>query len=211
MTLKTKELPNFKTEIHMISPLPLELIILRIESFKTFVVSIKSISPDESDFELESVYPKKLKLKGKLLRWNGAFTRLDANCTSQSAIEGLKFVLPFACLMLLIVFLLNGWNSLGALLASPVTFCVIPFMLVPFAIIILPLILGTSFAFSTTGDDESQTAIAKMLENFVDRLSESSDEILEFDGSELSLEMLLQEEKYKHFSIADDGEVEDKT
>src|SRR5689334_6525387 len=84
MSKKKKELASFKSELHTISPLPLEMVAERLRDLegKDRLLHIQRLNEDEFGFVIRKQLRGNLsdaQVLGTIWRWNGTFTRIDVD------------------------------------------------------------------------------------------------------------------------------------
>lgn len=202
MSQKKKALPIVSSELHTISPLPIEMVAERIASlhYTGFPTHIE----DDGSFLIRNQNSEKAMLIGRLMRWNGTFTRVDASVKKQSLSlrDWALFILPLIGFMIGLLLVFFGIQDAMSML-------VVMFFFWPVALIALVLI-AAGMHIARRGDLKSQKAVDEMMQALADKLCKNlptEEAALEFDGSELSLELLLSNEKYKAFRMDSDGEL----
>lgn len=221
MSKKKKELASFKSELHTISPLPLELVAERLRDLerKDLPINIQQLSDDEFGFIMRLQRRGHLsdaRVLGTIWRWNGNFTRVDVD----SKIEMLGQWLDVAVQV--------GGVIFAIVLISPILWFFSEYIVPNFTVdpvfgffLLAILVSGATvaiFAIRQFAEIDpfarsryrSLRDIDSMMQAIADKLSENQpmdEPVLEFDGSETSLAALLQNEKYKHLSIGEDGEI----
>lgn len=214
MSKKKKQLASFKSELHTISPIPLEIIEARLHELESEIVDVETSYLDQDHIKLTithqgSSFFKKAEITGRLTRWEGTHTRLDANSRSFAHLE---WVDQFASLIRIIGIAVLLFPICGSIsmftLGEGLGFMIAMFFsfLGSMAIIrqLKPLDLAKKQRY------QSLKAADKLMQGIADTMTEGlADDMsmLEFDGSEDSLSLLLQQEKFKHFRVGEDGEL----
>lgn len=218
MSSKGKYFSTMESELHCISILPIDVIWQRLEELQNgyFEVSITKISEDDAVFTIQSIGNKHRKLAGSLLRWNGTFTRIEANIVKKSVFDlsesdillklfgGLASILVVIGLIAFINAQVYAWFLWLFLIAGLA-------VLIPFFSPILFLAYKYIMTNSKQMQQSERKSNDKMLQAVADKLTEGLNEVdslLEFDGTESSLANLLKRENYKQFRVSEDGEIE---
>jgi hypothetical protein len=210
MSEKKKALPQLNSEMHTILPLPIEMVDERLYSLNKdgYSTRIERSSVDLAYFFVQSPISDKVKAEGRFLRWNGTFTRVDVQPKSPLMQIRLRYWLPALGLIFAIYQAVYIWNNP----VGPGACVAFPMFLFIAGILSIPVLFGSIRAFFglSSSDFKNRQTIDRMMQAIADTLTKDTDGALEFDGSPLTLEMLLSEEKYKHFRLGEDGEIEAK-
>jgi hypothetical protein len=213
MSKKKKQVAEFKSELHTISPLPLEVLEARLYELESETIQVSTAYIDQDHIALkiidqESQFSKRAEITGSLARWEGTQTRMDVNSRAFAYLEwvdlfgswiriiGIAFLLFPICASMSAFTLGQGLGAVMAIILSFIASTVVVRQLAP-----LDLAKGQRYT--------SFKAVDKLMQGIADKMTEGIDEtapILEFDGSEDSLSLLLQQEKFKHFRMGEDGE-----
>jgi hypothetical protein len=214
MSKKKKQLANFKSELHTISALPLEKVAacLRTLESETTTVSITTIDLDHLTLRIkyqDENVSEDAEVFGNLSRWEGTYTRVDVDSRSSTYLEWIDQLLSAIRIIGLVIILYPMYGIFAYALSADSMANLLGLMGAVAASIVLarffpPIDLSKKQRYQT------YKAVDRIMQNIADKLTEDMPEIapiLEFDGSEDSLTQLLQQEKFKHFHVGDDGEL----
>ena len=222
MGKKKKQLESFKSELHSISPLPLEMVVERLRSLerKDRLLHIEVLSEDEYGFALRSHRRGSLsdaQVLGTVWRWNGTYTRIDVDSSVDIVGQWIDVALQLVGLIVAMLVISPFFWFFGEVLPQlfeypPVAIglgavalgLVAAVMWVVVRITDIDLLLGNRYRALRDIDAIMQAIADKLSENLP-----ADESVLEFDGSETSLAFLLENEKFRHLSINSDGEIED--
>jgi hypothetical protein len=223
MSKKKKELASFKSELHTVSPLPLELVAERLRDLerKDLPVTLQRLGEDEFGFILQKHSRGRLsdaRVLGTIWRWNGTYTRIDVDSKVEFIGQWLDVAVQVGgvifAVLLLIPFLRFFSEFLIYYSVNPAFGLFLSVILIAAATVALLIIrriaqidLFASSRYRALRD------IDRMMQAIADKLSENQAEdepLLEFDGTETSLAALLQSEKYNYLQMGEDGEVEEQ-
>jgi hypothetical protein len=222
MSKKKKELASFKSELHTISPLPLEVVAERLRDLerKNLPIHLVQLDEDEFGFVMRLRHRGSLsdaQVLGTLWRWNGTFTRIDVDSKIELLGQWLDVAVQligviFAVLLLVPFFWLFSEFVIPYYSYDPAFGLFFTAILIAAATIAL-LIVRSIAQIDLLADSRYRSLrhIDSMMQAIADKLSENqpADEpLLEFDGSEISLAALLDSEKYKYLRLGEDGEVD---
>jgi hypothetical protein len=204
---KKKDSQLNQSDIHTIVDLPLEAVIAHIRGLsQNYNVKIENQNSDKADFRIRNKANKntlKINTKGTIRRWNGTFTRLDAD-------YNIRFTYQLRTIFLLgILFIAVVIVPTGFILSQFIGF------VMAYLISILgwiPVFLYVIWRVNTDSGENSIMAKQhnRLIYTLVDELGvklKQKAASLDFDGTDDNLELLLSEEKYKHFRVGDDGEL----
>jgi hypothetical protein len=222
MSKKKKELASFKSELHTISPLPLEVVAERLRDLerKNLPIHLVQLDEDEFGFVMRLRHRGNLsdaQVLGTLWRWNGTFTRIDVDSKIELLGQWLDVAVQlmgviFAVLLLVPFFWLFSEFVIPYYSYDPAFGLFFTAILIAAATIALLIVRSIAQIDLLAGSRyRSLRHIDSMMQAIADKLSEnqSNDEpLLEFDGSEISLAALLDSEKYKYLRLGEDGEVD---
>jgi hypothetical protein len=222
MSKKKKQEANFKSELHSISPLPIEMVVERLKSLerKDRLLHIEPLSEDEYGFAIRSRRRGSLsdaQVLGTVWRWNGTFTRIDVDSKTDIWGQWIDVFFQVAGLILA-MFLISPFfwffgSVLPQLFYDPILTFGLGAVALGFAAVVVWAIARLSDVDLLLNNRyRALRDIDAIMQAIADKLSENLPEhevVLEFDGSETSLSFLLQNEKFRHLSINGDGEIED--
>jgi hypothetical protein len=222
MSKKKKQLESFKSELHSISPLPVEMVVERLRTLerKDRLLYIEVLSEDEFGFAIRSHRRGSLsdaQVLGTVWRWNGTYTRIDVDSSVDIMGQWIDVALQIIGLILAMILispffwffgeifpqlLFNPPVAIGlAVVALGLVFAV---MWIVVRITNVDLLVGNRYRALRDIDSVMQAIADKLSENLPEH-----EAVLEFDGSETSLAFLLDSDKYQHLRMGEDGEVED--
>jgi hypothetical protein len=214
MSKKKKQFSAFKSELHTISPLPLEVIAARLHELEAKEVRVTMAAVDEDHIILKISHQgdgffKKAEITGNLARWEGTYTRLDVNSRAFAYLEWLDQLGSLIRIIGLAVLTFPICGSLGTLFGGEGSGILMGIGLSFFASMVLirqlaPLDLAKQQRY------QAFKAADKLMQAITDKITEgiSDDEsLLEFDGSGDALNLLLHQEKFEQFRIGEDGEL----
>jgi hypothetical protein len=223
MGKKKKELANFKSELHTISPLPLEMVAERLQDLqrKDRLFHIERLNEDEFGFVIRKHLRGRLSdatVLGTIWRWNGNFTRVDVDSQVDIVGQWLDVATQFVGLiisMILITPFFWFFNEIlpQAMYSVPLAIFLSLVALGLAALVILTIVRILDIDLLKTRRYRALRDVDGMMQAVADKLSEyqpMDEPVLEFDGSETSLASLLQSEKYKHLRMSEDGEVDEE-
>ena len=214
MSKKKKQLAEFKSELHTISPLPLETVEARLYELESDTVQVDMVYIDQDHIALkitdqESLFFKKAEITGSIARWEGTHTRLDVNSRSFAYLEWFDQI--------------GGWIRIVGIAILLFPFCatfssftlgdglaVLMGIILSFLASILVIRQLAPLDMARQQRYRSLKAVDKLMQGIADTMTEGVSDaspLLEFDGSEDSLSLLLQQEKFKHFRVGEDGEL----
>lgn len=214
MSKKKKQFATLKSELHTISTLPLETVQARLYELESETVSVSIIAIDPDYMSLKVTHQgqeffKKAEVTGRLLRWEGTYTRMDVNSRTFAHLEWLDQFGDFVQMIGVALLVSPICFSLGMLIANGSLSILIGIVL---SFIASRAIINNLAPINFAKQQRYQAfkAVDKLMQGIADKLVEDvvdSTPMLEFDGSEDALTHLLQQEKFKHFHISDDGEL----
>lgn len=211
---KKKQFAEFKSELHTISPLTLEIVEARLFELESEFVQIDSFHLDQDHIAMKMIYQdsgffKTAEITCSLARWEGTHTRLDVNSRAFAYLEWVDFIASMLRILGFAVLIAPFCIVLGTLLAGEQTgvlLGIIASFLGSMLIIqqLAPLDLAKQQRY------QAFKVVDKLMQGIADKMTKDLDvarPMLEFDGSDDSLSLLLQQEKFKHFRIGEDGEL----
>jgi hypothetical protein len=211
---KKKDHPIQHGDIHTIVDMPIEGVLEYLEDLRYFAYTthIKKISSDEATFLIQTKRFRILYIveaKGTIRRWNGTFTRLDADIQVLKSYPNLWLGSALILSPIIILFLI-GWLLAAeiAWLSSLFFFLAgIGLMILPFVAIIKHQMAKDAFEDLKAKHLNVYRALKKDLEDELSVELKEEAAILRFDGTEDNLEERLQEAEFKHFRLGADGEL----
>jgi hypothetical protein len=220
MAKKKKELQSFKSELHTISPLPLEMVAERLQDLqrKDRFFHIERLNEDEFGFVIRKHLRGRLSdatVLGTIWRWNGNFTRVDVDSQVDIVGQWLDVATQFFGLIVTMVLITPFFWFFSEILPQamysvPLAIFLSLVALALASTVILTIVRILDIDLLKTRRYRALRDIDSMMQAVADKLSEYQpidEPILEFDGSETSLAALLQSEKYKHLRMNEDGEI----
>lgn len=222
MSKKKKQIESFKSELHSISPLPVEMVVERLRTLerKDRLLHIEVLSEDEYGFALRSHRRGSLsdaQVLGTIWRWNGTFTRIDVDSSVDIMGQWIDVAMQVFGLILAMFLISPFFWFFGEIL--PQLFDNPP-VAIGLAAVAFGLVAAVVWSIARIADVDLLVGnryralrdIDAIMQAIADKLSENLPEneaVLEFDGSETSLAFLLENEKFRHLSINSDGEIEE--
>jgi hypothetical protein len=192
---KTKKRGNAKptrTDLHAISPLPVDFIVTRLSllSKRGMVVDIHDYGDDESVFQLK--HPKMRSVAtGTLRRWEGTHTRIDANTTLQTPPDWIEWVAHFV--VIFFFFIWFGGCSVLLGLASIFTF-ISALVLATILSLLMPISrFFDRYRKQAVIDADRQMQLVALI--LTSNLPEGTQPLVEFDGTDQSLERMLRQSR----------------
>lgn len=216
MYKKKKQLERFKSELHTITSMPLETVEARLYELddESDEIQVQTQYLDQDHMMFCMIYhnsknSKIAEIIGKLSRWEGTFTRVDADSRRFTSLESLDLLLNSLRIIGIIILLYPACGIMGQL------------MFAENAANFFGLVVALMIGFASTrylapidlSRDQRYTAykvVDSMMQGIADKLTEDrpgAQPGLEFDGSQDSLAHLLRQEKFRHFAVGDDGEL----
>jgi hypothetical protein len=222
MGKKKKELANFKSELHTISPLPLEMVAERLQDLqrKDRFFHIERLNEDEFGFVIRKHLRGRLSdatVLGTIWRWNGNFTRVDVDSQVDIVGQWLDVATQFVGLIISMILITPFFWFFSevlpqAMYSVPLAIFLSLVALGLASMVILTIVRIFDIDLLKTRRYRALRDVDGMMQAVADKLSEyqpMDEPVLEFDGSETSLAALLQSEKYKHLRMSEDGEVDE--
>lgn len=221
MNKKKKQLESFKSELHVISPLPLEMVAERLRGVeaKNRLFHIEQLSDDEFGFVVrrnQAGFLSEAQVLGTIWRWNGTFTRVDVDSKVDILGQWLDVAMQVvgiivAMLLLTPFFWFFSEILPQALFAPPVAFFLVLIGIGLASVVILTIARMADVDLLSSRRFRALRDVDSMMQAIADNLSENlplTEPALEFDGSETSLATLLKSEKYQYMQMGEDGEVD---
>jgi hypothetical protein len=181
-----------RTDLHVLSPLPLEFIVTRLSllSKRGMVVNIHEYDSDDCVFQIK--HPKMRSIAtGSLRRWEGTHTRVDANTTLQTPPDWLEWVAHFVAIFFFFIWF--GGCSIIMGLASIFTF-VGAMVLATVLSLIMPISrFFDRYRKQALIDADNQMQLLALI--LTSNLPEATQPLLEFDGTDQSLERMLRQQR----------------
>ncbi|MDQ7026679.1 MAG: hypothetical protein Q9P01_07890 [Anaerolineae bacterium] len=110
---KKKTFTDYQSELHAISPLPLDVLDERLQKMrgKRVTVQIQRIDPDRLAFEIQHRRDRRINAQvyGTLQRWQGTYSRLDADSQVHVFGQWLNYALMIGQLIVFTVLSLGFW------------------------------------------------------------------------------------------------------
>lgn len=221
MSKKKKQIESFKSELHVISPLPLEMVAERLRGVETKnrLFHIEQLNEDEFGFVVRRHQRGILsdaQVLGTIWRWNGTFTRVDVDSKVDILGQWIDIATQVGGIIMAMLLLTPFFWFFTEVL--PQLYYAIPIALglgaVALGLAAAVIWLVVRFADIDLLQGNRYRAlrdIDSMMQALADNLSENLPEhesALEFDGSETSLAALLKSEKYQYMRMGEDGEIE---
>lgn len=201
MSKKEKQLPYIRSEFHAIVPLSIDDVMERLATLADKQTQIKFdtyLNEDIRDFELRR---QKISIKGRLQRWQGTETRLDANISQPFLDEDSSRMLILILLLIILGFGLNSTVVKNLEVFSPAISILIPSIL-------MIIFLINKLRNPISSDMRNSIAVEDFLQDITKCLIQNnSTQLTEFDGSEDALTQLL-ETRNQSLRIGSDGELQ---
>jgi hypothetical protein len=208
---KKKALTQYKSELHAISPLPLDVIGERLERIgdKQVAVQLQLVDDDTLAFDMQHIRAERMNAQvfGTVQRWQGTYSRLDADSTFHVPLLWLNYVFTVGLFLVLIAASLGLWFFLfgGFYYSFPWEIALpVSILMAVGGMRVMPSIeLFRSEQYQALKD------VDFMMQEIANALSDSMPDaqpVLEFDGSEDALALLLNTYP-KQVRIGNDGEL----
>jgi hypothetical protein len=174
-----------RTDVHAISPLPVDFIIDRLTQLNKCGFNVKMLDLDRDGQIFQLTHPKMRSITtGTLRRWEGTHTRIDANTTLQLPPHWLEFVAHLMTMGVLFVFI-GGCTSL-LWYASILSFIASIVLSITFSFILPISKFFERFRKQALKDADKQMQLITLV--LTSNLPQGTQPLLEFDGTEQSLE-----------------------
>jgi hypothetical protein len=181
-----------RTDVHAISPLPVDFIIDRLTQLnkRGFDVKLLDLDRDGQAFQIKHGKMRSI-TTGTLRRWEGTHTRIDTNTTLQLPPQWLEFMVQLLAIAVLTVFI-GGCTSLlwYASLLSGVASIVLS---IAFSFILPISNFFERFRKQALKDADKQMQLITLV--LTSNLPQGTQPLLEFDGTEQSLEKMLRRQR----------------
>jgi hypothetical protein len=209
---KKKSLQAFKSEIHAIVPMDIEVIHRRLHQIKDkqIEVSTRRTSSETVAFIIQHRSGSRVnsEISGTLRRWQGTQTRLDADSRSYVPGEWINYVVYIICVLCLtwvFTIVMQGFLTLFVGISQW-------FMSLALSLVGAVALMHYSITVDLFREKHYQAAkdIDHLFQELADTLTGAlPDELrlLEFDGSEDALARLLKHETQTNIQVGSDGEL----
>jgi hypothetical protein len=209
---KKKIFSNYKSELHAISPLPHEVISERLQQLgdKRVTIHLQIVDDDTLAFDIHHQRDTHTNAQvfGTLQRWQGTYSRLDADSGVHIPLFWLNHVLTFGMFIILTLMSMALWALLlgGFYYRFPWEFAL------PLSLLMAGGGMQVIPSFELFRDEQYQALkdVDYMMQAIADALSDSKTDaqpVLEFDGSEDALALLLNTYPTQ-MRIGSDGELQ---
>ena len=209
---KKKIFSNYKSELHAVSPLPHEVIGERLQQLgdKRVTVHLQIVDDDTLAFDIHHQRDNNMNAQvfGTLQRWQGTYSRLDADSSVHVPLFWLNHVLTVGLFMLLTLMSLALWGFFlsGFYYRFPWE------VALPLSLLMATGAIQVMPSFELFRDEQYQALkdVDFMMQAIADALSDTTPDaqpVLEFDGSEDALALLLNSYPTQ-LRIGNDGELQ---
>lgn len=181
-----------RTDLHALSILPIEFIVNRLSllSKRGMVVNIHEYDSDDCVFELR--HPKMRSITtGSLRRWEGTHTRIDAKTALQTPPAWMEWVAH----IVVIVFLFLWFGGCSVLIGFASLFTFIGAMVLATVMsLIMPIArFFERYQKQALIDADRQLQLVTLI--LTSNLPEGTQPLVEFDGTDQSLERMLRQQR----------------
>ena len=192
MKKSKKRVSPTRTDLHALSPLPMDFIVSRLSLLgkRGMEVAIHDYGSDDSVFQLK--HPKMRSITtGRLRRWEGTHTRIDADSTLQTPPIWVEWVAHLVAIFFLFIWL----GSCVLLIGFPSFFSFLGVMVLA---TVLSLLLPISKFFERYQkqaliDADRQIQLIALI--LTSNLPDGTQPLVEFDGTDQSLERMLRQQR----------------
>lgn len=194
-----------RTDLHAISPLPIDFIHQRLDVLRKRGLDMQFVVMNEDEVWFQMKHPKMRSVAtGTLRRWEGTNTRIDANTALQVPPVWIEWVAQLAVIGFLTLWF--GGCTVASGFVSFIT-CAGSVMVATAISLLMPISkFFERFRLRALQDAEKQmNIIAHILTH---NLPEGSAPLLEFDGSEDTLNRLLTQQRDSRGQFGSDGEAQ---